>query len=181
MRRALLLQTAMILTLTACGGGDPAAEVEAAAGGDAVTGGQDGGGSSGGAVVNPQPPGQAAVMVDGLDLSFDQPGGIGCTLSAEAITFSFRIGDNEVTLGGGANHYEDQGWLGGIQMIVFNPEGGGGPVTYYPDLAVNGDRLAIDGQSLSYAGPMLMQPSNEDGTIPEPVDVGEGTISLTCP
>ena len=96
------------------------------------------------------------------------------------ITFSFRIGDNEVTLGAGANRYET-GWLGNIDMTVANPDGEEGPISYFPDLAEHGDAgLAFDGNSMSYSGPMQKSPRN-DGSNPPPIDVGDGVISVTCP
>ena len=108
-----------------------------------------------------------------------EPGALACTIADDSITFSFRIGDNEVTLGAGANLY-DTGWLGAITLTVGNPAGEAGPISYFPDLAANGGGLAIDGSSLSYSGPMQKQPAN-DGSNPPPVDVGDGVISVTCP
>lgn len=176
----------LVWVLAACGGGvDPTAEPPAASAADgAVSSDTSGGGNAdpgaaSGAIVDRQPPGQAAASIDGLDLSFMEPGALACSIGDDAITFSFRIGDNEVTLGAGANHYEE-GWLGGIQLVVYNPEDGGGPVTYFPDLAANGEGIAIDGSSMSYSGPIMKQPPN-DGTNPAPEAAGEGTISATCP
>ena len=180
-----------VLGLVACGGGDdddrptpePAPADDATAADD---NGDDGngddvedGGAGGGAIVNPQPAGQASVTIEGLDYTMQEPGALDCTISDDAITFSFRIGDNEVTLGAGANLY-DTGWLGNIEVRVANPPSEPGPIIYYPDLTANGDRLVIDGSSASYAGPMKKQPAN-DGSNPPPVDVGDGTISVTCP
>jgi hypothetical protein len=139
----------------------------------------DGDAGGNGEVVDAPPPGEATASVDGLDFSFDQPGGIGCDITDDSVTFSFRIGDNEVTLGGGANRY-DEGWLGAIELVVANPDGEDGPVAYFPDLQANGDGLVVDGTSMSYTGPMQKQPPN-DGTNPAPEDVGEGSISATCP
>lgn len=107
-----------------------------------------------------------------------EAGALDCKVAEDAITFSFRIGDNEVTLGGGANHY-DEGWFGSIDLRVANPQGEEGPVSYFPDLATNSDSVAVDGNSMSYSGPMQKQPPN-DGSNPPPVDVGDGTISVTC-
>ena len=175
MRRAFALMVAVVLVLAACGGdddaGDSATETTASDGGS-----QDA--PSGGAVVNPQPPGQAMVTVDGQDFTLTEPGALECTIAQDAITFSFRIGDNEVTLGAGANLY-DTGWLGAIDLRVANPTGEPGPISYFPDLAANGDGITIDGASMSYTGPMQKQPAN-DGSNPAPVDVGQGTISVTC-
>ena len=178
----------VVLGLAACGGDDddskaaePAAADDAPAPADATDDdGDDGGsGGGGGAIVNRQPAGQALVSVDGQEYPMQEPGAIACTIADDTFSFSFRIGDNEVTLGGGANLYEP-GWLGDIRVTVGNPEGEAGPIAYFPDLAVNGGGLAIDGSSLSYSGPMQKQPAN-DGSNPPPVDVGDGTISVTCP
>lgn len=173
------------LALAACGGDDdnaaPAQEATDAAPTDDTSGADDTSGESsgGGEIVNPQPAGQAHVSVDGLDYTMQEPGGLACTISDDAITFSFRIGDNEVTLGAGANLY-DTGWLGNIRTTVGNPPGEDGPVAYFPDLAANGAGLTIDGNSASYSGPMQKQPAN-DGSNPPPINVGDGTISVTCP
>ncbi len=176
-----------VLGLVACGGGDddsvtpePAPVDDATAADDANgdANGDDGGAGSG-AIVSPQPAGQASVTVDGLDYTMQEPGALDCAISDDAITFSFRIGDNEVTLGAGANLY-DNGWLGNIEVRVANPTSEPGPITYFPDLTANGDGLVIDGSSASYTGPMQKQPAN-DGSNPPPVDVGDGTISVTCP
>ena len=170
MKRTSALVITLMLVLTACGGGSEE-------GGGSEGNGTSGGGG-GGQVVNQQPPGQAMASVDGRELTLTEPGAVDCSITSEAITFGFRIGDNEVTLGAGANLYDD-GWLGGIDLIVWNPEGEDGPISYYPDLAEHGDRIAVDGESVSYSGPMLKQPPN-DGSNPPPVEVGEGTISATC-
>ena len=170
-----------VLGLVSCGGGDDddsATPEPAPANEDNADEGDDSGGG-GGAIVNPQPAGQAFVAVDGLEYTMREPGALDCTISDEAITFSFRIGDNEVTLGGGANQYDD-GWIGNIDVRVANPTSEPGPITYFPSLLANGDRLVIDGSSASYAGPMQKQPAN-DGSNPPPVDAGDGTISVTCP
>lgn len=157
-------------------GDDDAADDDAA--GDDTAGDDDAGSGDGGDVVNPQPAGQAFVSVDGLEYTMQEPGALECTISDESITFSFRIGDNEVTLGAGANLYEE--WLGNIQLVVANPAGEAGPIGYSPDLAANGSGLVIDGSSASYSGPMQKQPAN-DGTNPPAVDVGDGIFSVTCP
>lgn len=129
----------MVVGLAACGGGDddsatPEAnddEVAAPADGGEPAEEADGGGG-GGSITDAQPPGQAFASVDGREFTLQQPGGVDCTVSQEAITFSYRIGDNEVTLSAGANFYGDQGWLGGINLRVANPEGEDGPITYFP-------------------------------------------------
>ena len=133
-------------------------------------------------MVNPAPAGQATVSVDGQQFTFELSGGLDCSISEEALTFAYRIGDNEVTLGGGANR-EDDGWLGSIRLTVANPDSEPGPISYYPDVGdgifIDGSLIAVDGDSMSYSGPMEKQPAN-DGTNPPPIDVGNGTISATC-
>ena len=185
----------VLLGLAACGGDDdsstiapePAAADDQAAptdddgggGDDEGDGGDEGGNDDGGGdIVNRQPAGQALVSVDGREYTLTEPGALACTISDDAVTFSYRIGDTEVTLGAGANKYDDD-WLGNIRVAVANPDGEDGPIGYAPDLAANGDGLVIDGSSASYAGPMLKQPPN-DGTNPPPIDVGDGIISVTC-
>ena len=173
MRRTFILIAAVVLVVAACSddAGDSAVDSTLADSGSQ-------GASAGGSVVNVQPPGQAAVMVDGQEFTLTEPGALECSITQDAITISFRIGDNEITLGGGAN-LSDAGWLGSVDLRVANPEGEQGPISYFPDLAAHGDSIAIDGDSMSYVGPMQKQPAN-DGTNPPAVDVGEGTISATC-
>lgn len=180
MRRTATVM-AFLLILAACGGGDGGgASGDNGAGSDGTAASDDGqkASSGGGSIVDQQPPGQAKAVVDGQEYTFTEPGAVDCTITAEAITFGFRIGDNEVTLGGGANLY-DTGWLGGISVIVFNPEGEDAPIEYFIDLANNGDRIAIDGDSMSYSGP-LQRNDPEDPTNFEGISAGDGTISLTC-
>lgn len=169
--------------LGACGGGNTDESTSAEAASDASAASEDGSsGGSAGAVVDPAPPGQATASVDGLDLSFELPGALTCSIGDDTITFSYRIGDNEITLGAGANRYDD-GWLGSIDLRVANPDDEAGPIGYYPAPGEAGildeSLFAIDGASMSYSGPMLKQPAN-DGSNPPPVDVGNGTISATC-
>jgi hypothetical protein len=49
-----------------------------------------------------------------------------------------------------------------------------------PHLQESGAGLTVSGKSATYSGPLLKQPAN-DGSNPEPVDAGDGTISATCP
>ena len=172
-RRTFNLIAAVVLVLAACsdGGGDSAVATTLGDGGPQ-------GASTGASVVNVQPPGQAMVLVDGQEFTLTEPGALECSITQDAITISFRIGDNEVTLGGGANLYDAE-WLGSADLRVANPAGEPGPISYFPDLAAHGDGISIDGDSMSYVGPMQKRPAN-DGTNPPPVDVGEGTISATC-
>ena len=172
-KRTFTISVFVALVLAACGGGDDGASSGTSQNDDTA------GGSDGGTVVNQQPPGQAIAEVDGLEFTLTDPGALACNIESDTITFSFRIGDNEITLGAGANLY-DTGWLGSIDLRVANPDSGPGPVTYFPSLADNGDGIAIEGNSMSYVGPMQMQPPN-DGSNPPPIDAGSGTISVTCP
>ncbi len=176
------------IVLAACGGDDGSESSSTDVVPDADAGSDNGpadasaGDGSANAVVNAAPPGQATASVDGLDLSFELPGALDCSISDDAITFSYRVGDNEITLGAGANRVDD-GWMGSIALSVANPDTEPGPIGYYPAPGVNGvvdeSLFAIDGASMSYVGPMLKQPAN-DGSNPSPVDVGIGTISATC-
>jgi hypothetical protein len=108
------------LGLTACGGGGPdgsatddvaSGGAEAPAGGDAEDASSAADDTEGdvrdsGEIVDPQPPGQATVSVDGQEWTLTEPGAGDCSIAADAITFSFRIVDNEFTLGAGANLYD---------------------------------------------------------------------------
>lgn len=177
LRRTMTLMVILMLVLAACGGDDGEADdIGADDIGTVDAGDSESGGEVSGDVVDPQPPGQAMASVDGQDFTFDTPGLTDCTISEESITYSFVIGDNEVGLAGGANLYDD-GWLGDITLRVVGADGL--PVQYFPNPGSLGDGIAISGDSMSYSGPMMMQPPN-DGSNPPPVDVGEGTISVTC-
>lgn len=173
MSRWKVVLAAVALAVTACGGGGGDGEPPA----DAGNGSTDG--SSGGEVVDAQPAGQAIASIDGQEFTLEVSPALDCAISDESITFAFWVGDNSVVLGGGANLYED-GWLGGIDLRIAEPEGEPGPVAYFPDLAVNGGGIAIDGDSMSYSGPMMKQPAN-DGSNPPPEGAGDGTVSVTCP
>lgn len=170
MRKKSIFVAAIVLAAGACGASDGAPE---------PGGNSDDGRSAGGVVVNPQPPGQAIALVDGLEYTLTEPGGFPCSITPDAISIAFRIGDNEVILGGGVNLY-DTGWSGGIDLRVANPDGEQGPISYFPDPATIGNGIAIDGESMSYVGPMQKRPAN-DGSNPPPVNVGEGSFSATCP
>ncbi|HSM44818.1 MAG TPA: hypothetical protein VK969_07365 [Acidimicrobiia bacterium] len=174
MRRWKVVLAAVALAATACGGGggdgEPSADADNGSSGDSSGGGQ---------VVDTQPAGQAIASVDGQEFTLEVSPALDCAISDESITFAFWVGDNSVVLGGGANLYED-GWLGGIDLRISEPEGEPGPVAYFPDLSVDGGGIAIDGDSMSYSGPMMRQPPN-DGSNPPPERAGDGTISVTCP
>jgi hypothetical protein len=176
---AVALSILLAATLAGCGSSGSDAD-NASSGGQPAARSDDasGEGSSGG-VVDPQPAGQATVSVDGQEYVLDLPGALDCTIEDDTFTYSFRIGDNEVTLGAGANEYDGK-WIGNIDLVVANPTGERGPIHYIPDLTENSAGLAFDGDSMSYSGPMQKQPAN-DGSQPQPVDVGDGTISVTCP
>ena len=181
----LLLIVAMALFVsTGCGGSD--ADESAPTDNSGAEGSDDSEGSSGegssNEVVNPAPSGQATASVDGQQFTLELPAGLDCSISEEALTFGYSIGDNEVTLGGGANR-DDDGWIGSIRLTVANPDSEPGPISYYPKvgdgLFIDGSYIAVDGDSMSYSGPMEKKPAN-DGTNPPAVDVGDGTISATC-
>ncbi|MEZ5176574.1 MAG: hypothetical protein R2823_10275 [Acidimicrobiia bacterium] len=160
------------LVLSGCGGGDDGAG--AAPG--STAGGDNAGSASGGQVVDVQAPGKASVSVDGQEFNLTMSPALECTIAPDTITFAFWVGDNSTTLGGGANLYDD-GWLGNLRLATVDDEGL--PVSYYPDDTAMDSGIAVDGDSMSFSGPMLMQPPN-DGTNPPPVAVGDGTISVTC-
>jgi hypothetical protein len=171
-----------MLILAACGGG---ADVETATrepgGGVAAptsAGDDSSGGGSGdsGAVVNPQPAGQAAASVDGQDLTFNTPGGIACKVSADEFSFSYIIGDNEITMGGGASIQGGQ-WFGSLSMRMTSDEG---TTEYVAKLNDNPGGVAIDGSSVSYSGPMEKFLPAPPGELPEPIEVGDGVFSATC-
>ena len=183
MRRRSAVLIGLALILVACGSDAGSSDTDAVGEGD-VTNDSDvvatgDAASSNGDVVNRQLPGQAMASVDGLEFRLTEPGGLECNITPTAITLSFRIGDNEVVLGAGASLL-DQGWFGDVLLTVANPQGERGPITYSTKLAEDSGGLAIDGDSMSYAGPMWKQPAN-DGSFPPQVEVGEGTISATCP
>ncbi len=172
------------LLAAGCGGSDSAVEVSTSDDtlGETTSSGGDGSGdgASGATVVDPPPPGHATVSVDGQEFNFELPGALDCLVGAEAFRFSYRIGDNEVTLGAGANRYEEVGWAGNITMIVADPAGENGPVSYSPaEGAMTDAAFAFEGESMSYSGPM--QKRIPSASSPPSVDVGEGTISITCP
>ena len=186
MKTPPILGTALVLALVACGGGDDGAESSPGTAANAqevgdATGTDDvddsGGGTTG--VTNVQPPGQATASVDGKDFTLTEKGALDCDVTDDAVTFSFRIGDNEITLGGGANRTDDD-WLGGFDLRVANPDGEPGPIAYFAELPANSAGMTVSGDSFSYSGPMLKQLAN-DGSNPPPVDAGDGVVSLTCP
>ncbi len=185
--RWLTVFVAIALVALACGGGDesaegPSTDESATADTDDTDTAEDGNETSGATIEDAPPSGQATASVDGLDYSFELPGALACSISNEALTYSYRIGDNEVTLGGGVNRVDD-GWLGSISLTIANPEGEQGPVAYYPapgEAGVLDESLfVVEGDTAAYVGPMLKQPAN-DGSQPPPVDVGTGTVIASC-
>lgn len=125
------------------------------------------------------PAGQATAMVDGHEFNWDLPGAVPCDIQEAEFSISYRTETNSTTLGGGGFR-SDSGWAGDILIEVPEPEGKMGVTQYFVDLAENGDGLDISGDGLTYSGPWMMRPPN-DGTNPPPVDVGDGTLSATCP
>jgi hypothetical protein len=177
----------MALVISACGNdnsdaGDALVEETAAVDSGGTESNNSGGGSSAGTIDDAPPSGQAAASVDGQDFDFELPGGLACSISDDALTYSYRIGDNEVTLGAGVNRV-DGGWMGNVSLQVANPVGEQGPIAYYPAPGEAGvldeSLLTVDGDTAVYVGPMLKQPAN-DGTQPPPVDVGSGRVIATC-
>ena len=185
----------MVLTLGACGdddGDSAASDSPSEVGGteDAAPAEEDSAApessdesQAGAAPVDAPPPGTATASVDGLDLTFDVPNEFSpCSIGDDAITFGFGVDGEDYTLAAGANRV-DGGWIGSIALDVANPDGEAGPIAYYPAPGENGvldDSLfTVDGSSMSYSGPMLKQPAN-DGSLPPPVSVGDGTIRATC-
>ena len=178
-KRVAVLVAALALTLAACGGGDSGAGgTEDVGNGAASSEGGPADGEGSGDVVDAQQPGQAIFSVEGRDYTLEVSPAIDCSITDNAITFAFWVGDNSVVLGGGANLYDD-GWLGSIELRVSDPEGEDGPISYFPDQDALNDGIAISESSMSYAGPLMKQSVN-DGSNPPPVDVGNGTISVTC-
>lgn len=175
MKRATRLVALGLMLIAACGGGDATGDPSGTES-DAGSATTAGSGSGDGQVVAQQPPGQAMVSVDGREFTFERIGAADCRVEPGSFTFSWVIGDNEVTLGGGGDVYDDD-WLASIRLRLTNDDGE--PISYEPDQDHLNDGIAIAGDSFSYSGPMLMQPPN-DGSAPPPEPVGDGTISATC-
>ena len=175
--RRLWFAVAAIVVLGACGGGaEPADTTGGAGGATAAPAGDGGGGGSTGDVVNRQPPGQATASVDGQEFTLTAPGGLACSVTDEEWGFSFIIGDNEVTVGGGATA-SDGGWFGSLSLRVVADDG---TTEYVARLIDNPAAIAVDGASVSYSGPMDKYPPAPPGELPQPIDVGDGVISATC-
>jgi len=180
--RRLWLPIASMIILAACGGGTEleVAEPESAAGGTsgeiAAPTSEGGGAGSTGEVVNRQPPGQGAASVDGQEFTFNTPGGVACKVTDEEFNYSFIIGDNEITIGGGASIQGDE-WFGSLTMRIVGEDG---TTEYSAKLNDNPAGVAIDGNSVSYSGPMEKYPPAPPGELPQPVDVGDGVFTATC-
>jgi len=107
------------------------------------------GDGSGSPVVDPQPAGQALGTVDGREDTLTEPAALACTLADDSITFSFRIRDNEATLGAGANRTDDE-WFGDVDLRVANPSDEEGPITYFPELPA--DRSGMPSRDVGSRG-----------------------------
>lgn len=169
-RRAIAGVVTMLLV--ACGGGggespDTARE-DTSSDGAAGTG----------AVADPQPPGQGKAIVDDLELTFTEPGATPCRVEEDEFGFSFIIGDNEIVFGGGGVRGRDGGWSTAPRLVIANPEGEPGPISY--QFVVGSEEVVTAGNSASVTGPMEKQPAN-DGSNPLPVAVGDGVFTFTCP
>ena len=161
--RRFWLSVVAIVVLGACGGGaEPEGNTGGAGGATAAPAGDGGGGGSTGDVVNRQPPGQAAVSVDGQEFTFTTPGGIACSVTDEEWSFSFIIGDNEVTVGGGATN-DDGEWWGSLSLRVVADDR---TTEYVAKLVDNPAAVAVDGDSVSYAGPVDEVPAGSAGRAP---------------
>jgi hypothetical protein len=193
-RRARILSLGLMLVVSACGSGDagggadessdPAGPGSTPAGGDASAPAESSGaGPGGGAVINPQPPGQASVSVDGVEYTFEGEILIVCSIG-DGFNYTFSAEDGRVTLAAGGQDLGDAGWGGSINFTVNDeePDPDSGElvfvkyVVFLPD--VDGSTMAFDGNSMSFSGPMLKQTPGSD---PPGEDVGTGTVSVTCP
>lgn len=181
-RALVAIVMAAALVLGACGGNGssepPAASTQdeaPAASGNGEAG--DAGASDNN--VDPVPAGQATASVDGHDFVWDLPGAVPCNIQDGEFSISFRTEADSTTLGAGGFH-SNSGWGGDMVIEVPEPAGAVGVTQYFVNLTDNGDLLNIGANSLSYSGPWMMRPPN-DGTNPPPVEVGSGTLSVTCP
>jgi hypothetical protein len=164
------------LLLVACAGGESGSNDDTGSNGETDGPSATNAPAGGGNVVNRQPPGQGYASVDGLEYTFDTTGGLDCETSAEEFSFSYVIGDNEVIMGGGASISGGQ-WFGNLTLQIF----GDNEVTEYVALVVDHpEAIAVDGDSVSYSGPMQLSVPPEDGNLMDPIDVGNGTFSSTC-
>jgi hypothetical protein len=109
-----------------------------------------------------------------LEYRFDTAGGLDCETSAEEFSFSYTIGDNEVVMGGGASISGGQ-WFGSLTLQLFGEDG---VTEYVAQVVDHPEAIAVDGDSVSYSGPMeKLVPGGAPG---ESIDVGDGIFSSTC-
>jgi len=150
------------------GGDDPGPSVPATTGGGGGAAPSQPSSAGGGSVVDPQPPGQASVSVDGVDVTLEELGATACSIGKDEFGFSFRTGDNAITLGAGGIYTDGSGWSGALMLTVVDPYN-----EYFVDLAmVDESTLAFSGSSMSYQGPWIRGAGEDAGT---------GTVSVTCP
>jgi hypothetical protein len=177
-KRIAILMSIVLMTGAGCGSGDAAVgDSTAPAAGEAGQSAPARGSEAdapesdldiAGAVVDLQPPGQASISVDGIELTLDEPGGTGCSIGENEFGCSFRTAVNAITLGGGGASSEGDGWNGAIRLVVGDPY-----TEYVVDLTQFGEsHLAFSGSSMSYEGPWVKGAGEDAGT---------GTISVTCP
>jgi hypothetical protein len=175
--RTLLLPVISILALAACGGATETVDSGAGAGGGGAAPTAAGGAAgSGGEVVNRQPPGTGYASVDGQELTLDTPGGLACKVTDDEFGFSFIRGDNEIGFGGGASISGGQ-WFGSLTLQFFGEDGA---TVYAAKVVDHPEGIAVDGNSVSYAGPMTLSTPAPAGEVSEPVDIGDGVFSATC-
>jgi len=160
----------------ACGSGAGPDDTSGGGGTETPATTAGGGGGSSGNIVNPQPPGQAMASVDGQEQTFTTPGGVGCKVTEDDWSFSYIIGDNEITIGGGAS-IQGGKWFGSLTMNIRREDGA---ATYAAKINDNPDAVAVDGNSVSYSGPMVKYLPAPPGELPEPIDIGDGVFSSTC-
>lgn len=182
MRRFLILVSGIGLVAAACGSASPEASQPAGGGSPAAStdaGNQGGGGT----VIDPQPPGHAAVAVDGVEYTFAEPPLVVCTME-DGFSYTFTSEDGKVTLAAGGQDFGESGWGGSINFTTTDdePDPGSGELGFVKYVVflkdVDGSAMAFEGDSMSFRGPMWKQ---TPGSAPPGEDAGIGTISVTCP
>jgi hypothetical protein len=165
----------VLFALGGCGAGGAEADTpseKAAAGQASVSAAAPSAGGGGDTGVTPASAGEAIVVVDGKTLTFPTLGA--CDMDADGgFNFNFIAADqlSDIRAGG----YEADGaWLGSINIVYADG------AAYQANLDADGARLAIDGDGMTLSGPMLYLPRN-DGSLPTPQPIGQGTIAATCP
>jgi hypothetical protein len=165
----LIVAAAMLVVLAACGGDGDGGESDAG-GSSGTSAAQNNGGSDAGNVVNPQPSGQAEVVLPDETYTVAGVGAAGCTVDGSEFEMSFVTADNSLGLifGGdtSASRYS-------INFTILS----GGRQTLYTVNTVRGDSgsVAVDGDSASYSGPMFLELEGGERTL-----VGDVTVSATC-